>query len=325
MRSSNFFKLFAVILSCFAVQVGQCCINEYRVLLNGKLIMVDEPYNASPVARFNSANTTYLLKKLKEVDSIYRKTGKLEDYSDLGSMLIYAGQYLKAKQIFQDIEKKSPGRYQTAANLGTTYELLGENNAALFWIKRAIQINPSSHKGSEWIHQKILEAKVKANGDSNYLWTHRILPLDFGDDRIPVNNNRLKLLDLERQLYEQLTERMSFIKPTDPIVAQLLFDLGNVCALTTNATSALQVYQTAKKYGCASPVFRKRLSYFQVLQLKADVVNNGGDWAHENSILVITIVALVIVLVFVALVTLFKRIKKKISQKIKQAPNSRAT
>jgi len=314
MSTPNNIKFLTLVLFLFIGQAGKCCINEYRALLSGEVIFTGAD-NASPIGRFNANNQPYLLKKLHEADSIYKLTGNLEDYSDLGSMLIYTGQFLKAKQIFQDIEQKSPGLYQTAANLGTTYELLGQNASALYWIKRAVEINPNSHGGSEWIHVKILEAKIKANGDEKYLWTNSILSLDFGDDKIPVNKNNIDLQNLRDHLYDQLNERMSFIKPKDPIVAQLLFDLGNVCALTIDATSGLQAYQTAKEYGYTSDLFDKRQSYFEKLQLKADFRNNTEGWAKDNPMFALIIVGTIFIGGLGGIVFLFRRIKKKRHEK----------
>lgn len=303
-----------IVLFLFMGQTGQCCINEYRTLLSGEVIFTDAG-NVAPIGRFNANNKPFLLKKLHEADSIYKRTGKLEDYSDLGSMLVYTGQYLKAKQIFQEIEQKTPGLYQTAANLGTTYELLGQNDSALYWIKRAVEINPNSHRGSEWIHVKILEAKIKANGDEKYLWRHSILSLDFGDDKIPVNKTNLNLQNLRDNLYDQLNERISFIKPKDPIVAQLLFDFGNVCALTRDATSGLQVYQSAKEYGYISDLFDKRISYFEKLQFKADFRNNTEGWAKDNPIFALIIVGIIFVGGLIGIILLFRRIKRRRHEK----------
>lgn len=307
MSNLNPIKLLTIILFIFLGQTGKCCINEYRTLLSGKLVFTDAD-NAAPIGRFNANNKDYLFEKLHEADSIYRITGKLEDYSDLGSMLVYTGQYLKAKQIFQDIEQKTPGLYQTAANLGTVYELLGQNDSALYWIMRAVQINPNSHKGSEWIHVKILEAKIKANGDNMYLWKHSILSLDFGDDKIPVNKNNIDLQSLRDHLYNQLNERMSFVKPKDPIVAQLLFDLGNICAMIMDATSGLQVYQTANEYGYTSDLFDKRQSYIEKLQLKADFRNNTEGWAKENPIFALLMMGTIFIGGIAGIVFLFRRI-----------------
>jgi hypothetical protein len=54
-----------------------------------------------------------------------------------------------------------------AANLGTALELLGNKEEALHWIREGIRRNPQSHEGTEWLHAKILEAKIAAQKDAD--------------------------------------------------------------------------------------------------------------------------------------------------------------
>ena len=268
-------NIFLLLLISF-YHVGKCCYNEYRALLNGKIVYREAVNpNAAPRARFDSEeDKAFLRERIKEVDSIYKLKHSINDYSDLGTLLAYNGQLIKAKRIFLDIESKYPGLYQTAANLGTTYELLGKNDSALLWIRKAISINPDSHEGSEWIHLKILEAKIKAKGDSKYLWTYNILSLDFGDNEVPKLPPNIDLLKISKDLFHQLEERMTFVKPKDPIVAQLLYNLGNAIAIRDDVTSALQIYKVAEEYGYSTPLFETRRAYFTNLQSEADLKNN---------------------------------------------------
>jgi len=307
-------KFLTCIVSLFIFQAGQCCINEYRALLNGEIVMGDEGYGA-PHGRFDIHDKEYLQNRLHYIDSMYKVTGSIQDYSDLGTMLVFDGQYIRAKKIFQEIEIKSPGLYNTAANLGTTYELLGQNDSAYFWIKKAMKINPESHQGSEWIHLKILEAKIKSKGDASYFQTHNILDLDFGTDEIPVNKNAIDLNTLCQQLYNQLNERITFIKPKDPIVAQLLVDFGNASAIATDATSALEIYESAKEYGYYSDLFEKRYAYFNSLQAKADTRNEAEKAArgffNKNPIGTLLILVGIVIVVVAAVIFLFIRIRKK--------------
>lgn len=143
------------------------------------------------------------------------------------------------------------------------------------------------------------------------MWIHCILSVDFGDDKVPVNNANLDLISLQNQLYDQLTVRMSFVKPKDPVVAQLLFDLGNVCALTMDATSGLQVYQSAKEYGCKSDLFQKRISYFERLQFKADFRNNTRGWAKEHPMIALVIADVIFFGGLAGVLFLFIRIIKR--------------
>lgn len=301
------FMLLATLL--LTEQMALCCINEYRTLLDGSIEFTDAK-NAAPFGRFSAANKSFLLQKLHQADSVFKATGKNEDYSDLGAMLIYNGQYQKAKLLYIEIEGKTPGLYATAANLGTTYELLGQVDSALLWINKAIKINPDSHNGSEWIHLKILEAKLKANGDEKYFLTHSILSLDFGDAEKPENKNELDLLKLRKQLYHQLNERMTFVKPKDPIVAQLLFDLGNLSAMTMDVKSGLQVYAVAKEYGFSSELLDKREKLFTKLQQKADFRTKTEGWVKNNIATAFILLLTTFSALVVGLIYLRKRLKK---------------
>lgn len=146
----------------FSFLAAWCCINESRVLLSGETVDFHSTGRVPHGHDFEENKEEYE-EDLKELDSLWRVNGKLDDYSDYGVRLVYLGRYNEAKAVFGHIEKLQPGRYATAANSGTVYELLGQNDSALYWIKRAVQIDPTSHYGSEWLHVKILEAKIEGN------------------------------------------------------------------------------------------------------------------------------------------------------------------
>ena len=311
MKLSNI-KYFLFFVLLFARYSGLCCMNEYRALVSGVIVYKDiSDRLTAPSGRLSTENKKHLLEQLHKVDSIYKITGKLEDYSDYAVMLVYNGEYLRAKAIFIEIESKSPGLYATASNLGTTYELLGQNDLALHWITKAIKINPNSHNGSEWIHVKILEAKIKANGDDKYFLTHNLLSLDFGNSEKPENKNNIDLIKLRSQLYHQLSERMSFANPQDQIVGQLLFDLGNVNAIVMDVKSGLEVYEVAKKYGFSSPVLIKREKHFISLQNRAKMVGQAEDLVEDNLLSTFLIFLTLFVSFIAGIRYLIKRFKKQ--------------
>jgi tetratricopeptide (TPR) repeat protein len=136
---------------------------------------------------------------LMEMDALWKSKRDLDAYSDYGVLLAYLGRYDEAKAVYEEIEKITPGRYSTAANLGTVYELLGQNDLALKWIKKAVEIDPTSHEGSEWIHVKILEAKIK--GDKA-LTSEFLLGINFGNDTIPESQmDSTELVKLREALF----------------------------------------------------------------------------------------------------------------------------
>jgi tetratricopeptide (TPR) repeat protein len=246
------------------------CINEYRALVDGKIENTSVGESQRLTARFDEK---YVLSRLKQADSTYRVTGNLKDFSDYGAALIYAGEYNKALEVFREIERNQPGLYATAANKGTAFELMGELDSALFWIAKAVKINPESHQGSEWIHVKVLEAKVKFKDDESELWDYDVLSLGFGNGKIPENSKNHQLLRLYDQLRFQIMERMFFVKPKDPILAKLLFEFATVIALLENVESAMPVMEQAGEYGLDSRVYKKRKAYFEELHAKADLLN----------------------------------------------------
>lgn len=256
-----------LIATCVAVVTfsvtAMACLNETHVLLNGNQIHGDRfaSDEMTPTGKdFTKLREEYTI-ELKKLDSLWKATKNIDYYSDYGVVLVYLGRYTEAKDIFQKIEKVAPGRYATAASLGTVYELLGDNTQALQWIKRAVEINPKSHNNSEWLHVKILEAKVK--GDS-FVTSDFLIGTNFGNDVKPASSmDSLALVKLQEALFYQLYERVSFIKPKDKIVGLLLFELGNVYALTADITMSLRLYDMAKAYGYSSEVFEKRYALFK--------------------------------------------------------------
>lgn len=155
------------------------------------------------------------------------------------------GEHKKAIIYLLEEEKKGANRYEVAANLGTAYELSGDNAKALKWIKEGIKRNPDSHHGTEWLHVRILETKLKMQNDADYLINNHIL-----------SNEELLSggYSIIRALLYQLKERMLFVKPQDPIVADLLYTYA--IAIADNGgflEYAREALELSEKYGYANP------------------------------------------------------------------------
>lgn len=270
---------------------GIACINEYRTLLSGQMVFSDEigglPY-------YRKLDSLELLRELSALESRYKEDGSVKTLSDYGVILIYLGRLDDAINLFRLIEKRRPNLYATAANMGTAFELLGANDSAYFYIQKAITINPSSHYGSEWIHLKILEAKIKLSATPDYLWNNSILSLDFGSEGKPVALRNLNLTDLEDQVRFQLSERMTFVKPPDLIVGQLLFDYGNICAITKDVEAALECYEMAEQYGYRTNLLSKRISTLKPMVFKATLANWTDNKVSRYPLIFLAVVAMIV-------------------------------
>lgn len=223
----------------------------------------------------------YHEERLAEITEKLKSGYQADLYNDYGVTLVYLHRYQEAKRVFIDLKQKKSEDYAALANLGTLYELSGKTDSALYWIRKSVEINPASHDSSEWIHVNILAYKLLK--PKTAISSQALIGTDFGTDSIPTSKLSSKEMEtLKHHIYHQLTERMSLVKPKDKIVAQLLFDLGNLVALTNDLTSALHVYEKAISYGYHDPLIEKRIQKFEYLEaaVKAKGIppDPAGGW-----------------------------------------------
>lgn len=246
------------ILSIAVFSQSFACINAItKVLTNGSILYEDVEGNV-PYGH-NFLNKNGFQKEIKELDILYSASQNLDYLSDKGLLFILLGKYNEAIDLYLEIEKLEPNRYSTASNIGTAYELVGQNENALKWIKRSVEIDSQSHSHSEWLHVKILEAKIKGK---EFYTTAFLLNTDFGTEKVPTTSlSRIELEKLADALYFQLNERMSFVKPKEAIVAKLLFDLGNISFLLHRYDNAKADYENALKYGHPGLIIEDRIIF----------------------------------------------------------------
>jgi tetratricopeptide (TPR) repeat protein len=193
--------------------------------------------------------------RVKDLEARMADSPAVRDRADYGGVLLHLGEFAKAKEVLVEAERLHPGNYQVAANLGTAYELLGDNENALVWIRKGIERNRDSHYGTEWVHVKVLEAKLALAKDPNWLQSHSVLGEDFGSaprpelKGVPRAEIREKAQRMVMAAGYQLRERLQFVKAPDPLVGDLLFDLANALALHGAVQTSEGVYTLAQEYG----------------------------------------------------------------------------
>ncbi|CAN5492939.1 hypothetical protein BH11PSE11_BH11PSE11_30230 [soil metagenome] len=187
----------------------------------------------------------------------YKSNPTQEAANDYAVSLMYVGQHQKAIAILEKSEKAKPGAFRIASNLGTAYELSGNDAKALVWIKEGIKRNPNDHQGTEWLHVKILEAKLAARSSPDWLLKNRVLGIDFGTGPQPdmpfqlavdFLGNKKNLPDMEIALKYQLTERLKFVNPPEPVVGDLFFAWGDLSYLLKMDTFTSH-YESALRFG----------------------------------------------------------------------------
>ncbi len=221
------------------------CINTPETESKGKRVLTESPLDAK---RLQDAMALTSPKSTRPRPSSPPTTPakKLEAKA---LDLIFAGKFSEALPLLQQAAKIGPIDYSIAANLGTTYELTGDNAHALQWIQEAIRLNPDSHQGTEWVHVLVLKAKLRAAATSSGLSEPLVsLPQSFTESTlIKVDGVTRPVEEVRRAIYYQLAERMVYVKPKDVYVADLLFTLA---LLSTNFTT-LDLLKLAEAYGYA--------------------------------------------------------------------------
>ena len=268
---------------------AHACINEVGTDRNGRrfasMWYLGDDFT-SPMRERSSRG--YALDRAKDTIAAARKQPTFESLTNLGVLLIYQGQYPLAIRHFLSIERRYPGHHETAANLGTALELAGQDPVALRWIRLGIQRNVDEHLRSEWLHARILEAKIAAARDPEYLRRHSIAGLRFEAKPVPAlptplpagNDGRpLKPWELDQSLNYQLRERTQFVAAPDPVVANLLSDWATLNLAGGPLENAGALYDLAADYGAPRDALtRERRAYIRKTVLLAKLKDADGTY-----------------------------------------------
>lgn len=205
-----------------------------------------------PVMQLRRALNRDLERDGAQMEAALRGSTNFNDRSDYSIALMYLGRSKEAVELLQKLEKEEPGHYFVAANLGTAYELTGNNENAARWIAEDIKRNPESHEGTEWLHLKILEAKMAREKDPDYFKKHSVLdlrPENAASKVLLIGDKKMETREVMNAIQHQLHERMQFVKPPDPAVASLLFDYAAIEAANGTLESAEYILRLAVDYG----------------------------------------------------------------------------
>jgi hypothetical protein len=169
-------------------------------------------------------------------------------------MAILAGDYPGGIGRLEALEAAQPGGYAIAVNLGTAYELAGDNHNALKWISEGLARNPESHFGTEWLHKLILENKIRLEQNPVHLRTNRILPVDEKAVRdnafsFETGGRAYSIAEITKALAYQLNERVVFVGPPDPVVADLLYSYALMVAASLALEPAIELLDLSARYG----------------------------------------------------------------------------
>lgn len=268
MQVQAFPPLTALLAACLlwlSVPRAEACVNLVAVDRDGRALHLDDLAGEDLVHQLRQASETGVrAEKTREAVRRIRARNDFGTRNDLGVALLHHGRTAAAIRLFLLNERLRPGRYETATNLGTALELAGHDAVALRWIRIGIRRNPQSHAGTEWLHARILEAKIAAAGDPARLREVSIAGVEFGTRDLPAlpqslpagnDGEPVTVVELNQAFQRQLFERMGFVPPQDAVVANLLTDWATLNLAGGPLQTAVALYDEAARYG-ATPTPR---------------------------------------------------------------------
>lgn len=194
-------------------------------------------------AGLNNAESLKNPEKLKEL--IAENDYKL--LSDFGWYELRVGNRKLALNLLQALQQQHPKEYNIVINLGTAYEVNGQLDSALKYISLAVQMNPGSHEGSEWIHINILKELTSSKPHFE-----NIIGLKNRDFLGWMQDTEYKFPqpseDLKKQIAYQLHERIPFSTKKDTVVGQLIVDFADILTKTKYYQEAAPFYKYAANY-----------------------------------------------------------------------------
>lgn len=82
-----------------------------------------------------------------------------DEAADLGALHVRLGQPTKALAVLRPGARKYPEHFRTAANLGTTWQFLGDLDQASAMLEEAVRLAPAEHREAESLHLKLVNLR----------------------------------------------------------------------------------------------------------------------------------------------------------------------
>jgi len=248
----------------------------------------------------NKASFTTLTNEIKENDAV---------------ILMLQGKYESSIEMLLALNQKNPKKYSIASNLGTVYELNGENKKALQWIKEGTKRDKNSHYGTEWLHELILKTKIEQKNNPNLLQNQRVIALSPKftlKSTLKIEGEEHTISDILKALRYQLRERLIFVKPKEPIVADLIFTYAKIEAETGTLEEALKILTLAKDYGFSDPQLLQESQerYEDIIKHPSLLYHIKSLQKPDNIVKFVMIILLLIILILIkrAVVYMYKKV-----------------
>ncbi|QNR23735.1 tetratricopeptide repeat protein [Croceimicrobium hydrocarbonivorans] len=231
------------------------CGNFYGHTLDGEIRYTHDIYLSATMLSFDTDRLWVHKRELEE--KIKEAPQNFKYKSDLSLVLMKLGMTDSALSILRPLIKLYPTEYNVVANLGTAFELKGKLDSALILIRKGYELNPDSHRGSEWIHIKILEAKIKAK-NRNPIWMQKnpIITMEELEQRLGEGVRKAEQVNLDFNY--QIRTRVPFTPAPNEVLNNLLETLGDFNKKHGTYEQAILAYAYSMRFS-KNPTYNSKI------------------------------------------------------------------
>jgi len=252
------------------------CLNYYVVDERGRSHIHDN-YPPSHVY----INPKITIEQLQWAEARINNTSDSSRYKYLSNYcvcLIKLGRNAEALPILEKLAADKPGEYEIIANLAVAYELNGQLDKALQYLKKSLEISPKSHNESEWIHQRILEYAIKVRDNKTG---------DLPNTILGVENDSAATIG--EQITYQLKERVPLTPSSNELLSKVIEESADFYRKNISIEWAIELYAIAIGYSTDSKKNEQLWEQMTVLQQKLaslrtskTIVRTSGYLLNKN-------------------------------------------
>lgn len=268
-------KLLVIFLLMGSYQFALGCGNEYGYTPDGKRIFTRFFYLNYKMLHFDTVSINEKLNELNQINQ--RGEGDYKTWSNISLNLMKLGQADSALKILIPLQAQFPDQYNLVANMGTAYELTGQLDSALKYISLGYKMDSTSHLGSEWVHVKILEAKINERRQPGWLKVNSVLDVDYLVNRVDSASNWRDIRNVESEIFYQIRTRVPFTPAPNQIIANLLVSAGDFNAQIGTYENALLAYTYAMRFEPNAIQDRKIKTKIKRLNVSRKFISEGYD------------------------------------------------
>lgn len=221
---------------------AKACINMLEPVPGVTMDMV-QPHELANVEVDRSALITFIRERGMSCSSTLAK-----GCNDLVIAHLFAKDFPSALLLSAKLVASYPNDYSVVITHAAALELNGRPGDAIPFMERALELNPKSHLGSEWIHLNLLKQRVNGIIDP---WA--LIGMDLRPDGQLTVPADAELEGLLAKVHYQVNDRQYFTVLPDTLFGALVFAYADLLQLNAYKNPAKRMYDLAREHGYSGP------------------------------------------------------------------------